>query len=113
MSEEPGLSLYSTAHQIANAFVSNDIKELRKHYEYEEDFNRLIEYGWVSVGTPVSKKTINLSPYNIIIHDNSNSVLFYFLTVPENPDMESGIFIDIDMFLNENGEWKATSITTG
>ncbi len=105
--------MYNAALQIANAFSNNDIKELRKHFGSEEDFNRMIERHDIDVESPVCENTLNLKPYNVNAYDDGHGgFLFMFLSTPENPDMESGIFVYVYMYLNENGEWKTTSIGT-
>ena len=113
LNKEPGLSLYNAAFHLVNAFANNDTEELRKHFENEEDFNKMIDFNYMSSKVKTSEHSLDLRPYNIIGHVGEDGFDFIFGIYPEDPDMESLKYIYVYMYLNENDEWKTSWIGTG
>jgi len=111
LSEEPGLSLYNAAFDIATLFYCNDVEGIKKYFDNEEDYANGISPG-VLTGYPAYDTLPSLAPYCINVNEITVGDVyfaFYFLTDygpnSTNPD------IDLIMFLNKDNEWKVNSVS--
>ena len=115
LNEEPGLSLYNAAFDIATLFYCNDVEGIKKYFDNEEDFNYYL--GTNEMGERRPKVTIEsplpLITREIITGDDGFLFLMYIKVENFDPEDYSAPDIEIYLFLNEDNKWKTSSISFG